>query len=215
VPSADFALAGLYAVTPEEPDTERLLRAVASAAQGGARAVQYRSKHASRELRIEQARALTSLCRSRRVPLIVNDSVEIAALVDADGVHLGRDDTAIASARRILGPGRIIGASSYDSLDLALQAQNAGADYVAFGSFFPSHVKPDAPRPPLELLTRARRALHIPVIAIGGITPANAASVINAGAQGIAVISAIFSAPDPCAAAREFAPLFDKENLVT
>ncbi|MET0216639.1 MAG: thiamine phosphate synthase [Burkholderiales bacterium] len=205
-------LRGLYAVTPEEPDTVRLLRAVAAAVEGGAQLVQFRSKTGSREVRIAQGSALLSLCRRHRVPLIVNDSVEIAALIDADGVHLGRDDEKVAEARRVLGRRKIIGASSYDRLELALEAQAAGADYVAFGSFFPSCVKPDAPRPSPDLLRRARRSLVVPIVAIGGITVANAAQLIDAGAHAIAVISGLFSAPEIRVAARGFQALFETEE---
>lgn len=206
-------LRGVYAITPDEPDTDRLVQLVAGAIAGGVCGVQYRCKSADRRLRIEQGSALVALCRRHRVPLIVNDSAEIASLVDADGVHLGRDDGSIAEARAMLGSGKLIGASSHDRLELALDAQAAGADYVAFGSFFPSRVKPQAPRPPLDLLTRARRVLEIPVVAIGGITAANAPQVIRAGAHAIAVISAIFSAPEPRLAARKLQDLFEKGAL--
>jgi thiamine-phosphate pyrophosphorylase len=206
-------LRGLYAITPDEQDTTRLVRAVEAALDGGARLVQYRSKSASTDLSIEQGAALLACCRRRGVPLIVNDSVELASRIRADGVHLGRDDDGVAFARRILGCGTIIGVSCYDRLELAFLAQDAGANYVAFGSFFPSSVKPGAPRPPLELLANARRSLRIPAVAIGGITLANAGPLIEAGAHMIAVIGAIFSASDIARATRELQQLFDRIDL--
>jgi len=212
---AEFRLTGLYAVTPEGLETDRLLHAVAAAVEGGARAVQYRSKQGSRKLHLEQGAALVALCRRHRVPLIVNDDVEVASLIDADGVHLGRDDDTIAAARGILGLGKIIGVSCYDRFELAREAQSAGADYVAFGSFFPSRIKPDAPRPPLDLLSRARRSLALPIAAIGGINATNARLVIEAGAHAIATITAVFADSDPRAASAELTRLFDKEDLLT
>ena len=207
-------LSGLYAITPDEPDTARLVQAVDAVLRGGARLVQYRSKIGDPNFRIEQGAALLACCRRRGVPLIVNDGVELAARIGADGVHLGRDDDSVAHARRILGSGSIVGASSYDCLGLARQAQAAGADYVAFGSFFPSTVKPGAPRPQVELIARARRSLHVPVVAIGGISLQNAKPLIEAGAQMVAVISAIFSAPDVRLAARALQQLFHKDGAV-
>jgi thiamine-phosphate pyrophosphorylase len=205
-------LRGLYAITPDDPNTTRLVQAVDAALEGGACVLQYRSKIGDMALRVEQGAALLGRCRRRGVPLIVNDSIELAARIGADGVHLGRDDGTVGEARRVLGIGRIVGASSYDRLDLALQAEAAGADYVAFGSFFPSSLKPGAPRPPFELLVRARASLRIPVVAIGGITPARARLLIKAGAHMVAVISAIFSASDVGLAAREFQRCFEKEE---
>lgn len=205
-------LRGLYAITPDEPDTTRLLQAVDAALDGGARLVQYRSKIGALDFRIEQGAALLACCRHRGVPLIVNDSIELAERIGADGVHLGREDGAVAHARRVLGSERIIGASSYDRLHLAVHAQAAGADYVAFGSFFPSAVKPGAPRPPVELLGTARESLRIPLVAIGGITIANSGQLIEAGAHMVGVITAIFSAGDVRRAAREFQQLFESKQ---
>jgi thiamine-phosphate pyrophosphorylase len=204
-------LRGLYAITPECSETSRLLDAVTSALAGGARLVQYRSKAPNAELRLEQATALCTLCRRFGVPLIVNDSLELATGSGADGVHVGREDSTVAEARRTLGPAAIVGVSCYDSLDLARAAEADGADYVAFGSFFASTVKPRAPRPPIELITRARRAVRLPIIAIGGITRDNGRLLIEAGADMIAVISAIFSAPDAQRAASELQALFEVE----
>jgi thiamine-phosphate pyrophosphorylase len=140
---------------------------------------------------------------------IVNDDVELALAVDADGVHVGRDDEGVAAARARLGPGRLVGASCYDQLGLARAAVAAGADYVAFGSFFPSPTKPNAARADVGLLRRARHELGVPLVAIGGITPENGAPLVAAGADMLAAIGAVFGASDPRAAAAAFAPLFD------
>jgi thiamine-phosphate pyrophosphorylase len=166
-------------------------------------------------LRLSQARALLALCRRSRVPLIVNDHLDLALTVGADGVHLGAEDGSLATAREQLGPARILGASCYDRLELALEAERLGADYVAFGSFFPSGVKPGAVRASLTLLRDAKRRLSVPVVAIGGITLENAPQVIAAGADSVAVISALFGADDVRAAARRFSALFTRRELAT
>ena len=195
-------LAGLYALTPDRADTGALLAQVAAAIEGGAAAIQYRNKRGSAALRREQALALRELCASQGVLFIVNDDVALAREVAADGVHLGRDDVAIAAARQFLGGDAVIGASCYDSLEQAERAVGSGADYIAFGSFFASRVKPDAVRAPLSLLAQAKARWRVPVVAIGGITAANAASLIAAGADALAVITALFDAPDVTVAAR-------------
>jgi thiamine-phosphate pyrophosphorylase len=199
---------GLYAVTPDEPDTDCLVAAVCDAISGGARLVQYRNKTAPERLRVEQARALKALCASRSAALIVNDYVELALESGADGVHLGGEDGSCVEARRKLGTAKLIGISCYDRIALAREAERAGADYVAFGSFFPSRIKPGAVQAPLALLAQAKRELGVPIVAIGGITSANAASLVQAGADAVAVISALFDAPDVAAAARQFEALF-------
>lgn len=204
---------GLYAVTPDCPDTAVLLEKVRQALEGGARLVQYRNKTGGLKLRRSQAGALLALCRKHGAPLIVNDDLELALAVGADGLHLGAKDGSLEQARRRLGPGRLLGASCYNRIDLAREAVAAGADYVAFGSFFPSSVKPQAVVAPLELLREARQRLPVPVVAIGGITPENAPRLIAAGADACAVISALFRAPDVKRAARDFARLF--ENLAS
>jgi thiamine-phosphate pyrophosphorylase len=205
---------GLYAVTPECPDTASLLRAVGAALAGGAQLVQYRSKLSDPELRLEQAVVLRTLCRRHGVSLIVNDSLELALGSGADGVHLGRDDAPAGTARHVLGRAKIVGVSCYDRLDLAREAEAAGADYVAFGSFFPSRIKPHAPCPPVDLIARARRALRLPIAAIGGIAHENAEPLIAAGVDMIAVINGLFGAPDVERAARDLAGLFEKEASI-
>lgn len=203
-----FRLYGLYAITNEASDACELSDRVARALRGGARAIQYRDKSSDAARRLREAEALRALCRAYNVPLIVNDDVELARAVGADGVHLGKDDASIAEARAILGAEAIIGVSCYNSLERALQAGSAGADYVAFGSFFPSSTKPAAVRASLELLRTARTQIRLPIVAIGGITPENGAQLVAAGADMLAVIQGVFGAPDPEAAARRYAVLF-------
>ena len=210
MPGPAERLRGLYAITdPALAARAGLVDAVARALAGGARAVQYRDKGADVARRQAEAAALASLCRAAGALFIVNDDVELAVSVGADGVHLGRDDAAIAAARARLGPDRLVGASCYDQLALAHAAVAAGADYVAFGSFHPSPTKPDAVRADAGLLRRARRALAVPLVAIGGITPENGAPLVAAGADMLAVIHALFGASDVRAAAAAFARLFD------
>lgn len=203
---------GLYAITSATPDTERLLTQVEAALAGGAAAVQYRDKSDDVARRHEQASELVALCRRFGVPLIVNDDLRLADLADADGVHLGRDDGSVREARIILGKGKLIGASCYQDLALAQAAQDAGANYVAFGSFFPSQTKPAAARADVTLLREAARALRLPIVAIGGITAANATPLLDAGADSLAVLSALFDAPDPRAAAHALNQLFVTES---
>ncbi len=201
---------GLYAITDSLLLSDgQLLTAVEQALRGGARLVQYRDKSDDIARRLHQARILNALCQRYQAPLIINDDVELAAQVGAAGVHVGRDDPALATARTRLGENALIGVSCYDRLDLAITAAQAGADYVAFGAFFPSPTKPTEIRASLELLKEARQTLQVPIVAIGGITPDNAPSLLAAGADALAVISAVFAQPDIEAAARRFAVLFD------
>lgn len=200
-----FPIRGLYAIT-DGPRAD-LLDVVAQALAGGVRVLQYRDKTAAATRRRDEAASLKRLCTAHGVPLIVNDDVALALEVGADGVHLGEDDGSLAEARAALGKQAIIGVSCYDSLARARAAAAAGADYLAFGAFFPSPTKPHARRTSPELL-RQSAALGLPRVAIGGITPDNGAPLIEAGADCLAVISAVFGASDVCAAARRFADLF-------
>ena len=202
---------GLYAVTPDEADTAVLVSKVETVLAAGARVLQYRNKQADNELRREQAAALQRACRQWDALLIINDDVALARAIDADGVHVGRDDLALEKARAELGRDKIVGVSCYDDLMLAHAAAVQGADYVAFGSFFASSVKSGAVRAPLSVLHDARR-LGVPVVAIGGITLANAGELIAAGADAVAVISAVFGAPDTAAATRGFCRLFEEQT---
>jgi thiamine-phosphate pyrophosphorylase len=201
-------ISGLYALTPDLLDSDDLIERVAAAVAGGATAIQYRNKLASPPLQRAQALTLRDLCAAANAIFIVNDDVDLAYAVDADGVHLGRDDASIAHARRRLGRTAIIGASCYDSLDRAKAAVAAGADYIAFGSFFPSLVKPDAVRAELTLLTAAKSRWNVAVVAVGGITAAAAPALIDAGADALAVISAVFDASDIAASAKAFRDAF-------
>ena len=198
---------GLYAITDgPRPD---LHAAVEGALTGGAAIVQYRDKSGDSDRRRAEAAGLLAVCRRFGVPLIINDDVELAATIGADGVHLGEHDGDIDAARTRLGATAIIGVSCYDSLDRARQLAAAGADYLAFGAFFPSPTKPLARRAHTGLL-RDATSLGLPLVAIGGITPDNALPLIEAGADFVAAISGVFAAPDSSAAARRYANLFTK-----
>lgn len=190
---------GVYAVTQPGPGLED---SVAAVLRGGVRIVQYRDKSADTERRRREAEALQRLCASHGALLIVNDDVELAASVAADGVHLGRDDGGVAAARSRLGPGAWIGVSCYADLDRARRLAAEGADYVAFGSCFPSPTKPESALAPLELLHQGREATGRPTVAIGGINGGNIGDVAAAGADAAAVVSALFSADDPQSAAQ-------------
>ena len=200
---------GLYAVTPDLRDTRDLVARVDAAIRGGAAAIQYRNKAADAATRESQAHALADACRGRAL-YIVNDDAALAARVGADGVHVGEDDPDIGAARRAVGDRCLVGVSCYDQLARARSAVAAGADYVAFGSFHPSAVKPAARRADVALLGLAR-PLGVPLVAIGGITAANAAPLVAAGADALAVISDVFAhaaAADVTRAARALAAIF-------
>lgn len=201
--------AGLYAIT--DGPREDLRAAVAAALEGGAALVQYRDKTRDAARRLREARALVELCGSFGAPLIVNDDVELARAAGASGVHLGEDDPGIAEARSVLGAAAIIGVSCYDSLERARDAAAAGADYLAFGAFFPTVSKAATRRATPELL-RASGEFGLPRVAIGGITPDNGGPLIDAGAEFLAAISGVFGASDVRAAARRFAALFGARN---
>ncbi len=200
-------VSGLYAVTPDLADSVLLTSKVEAALRGGARVVQYRNKVADERLRHEQALQIARLCRDAGACFIVNDGVELARAVAADGVHLGKEDNGVGAARARLGPGKLIGVSCYNELWRAREAVGQGADYVAFGSFFPSSTKPGAVTARRDLL-RAAKKFALPIVAIGGITLDNAAGLIEAGADAVAVVSAVFDAPDVEIAARRIARLF-------
>ena len=207
----EAAIRGLYAVTPDEPDTARLCTLVAAAVSGGARLVQYRNKTAPDALRMAQASALLAVCRRHNVPLIINDHIELAAQIGADGLHVGRDDGDAAAARARL-PHALIGVSCYNEIDRALAAKRDGADYVAFGRFFASTTKPGDIRASLELVAEARRIVALPVVAIGGITLQNAQPLVAGGVDALAVVSALFDSDDVAATARRFANLYDAKS---
>ncbi|HSN20366.1 MAG TPA: thiamine phosphate synthase [Usitatibacter sp.] len=205
-------LRGLYAITPGTRDTESLVARTRLCLEGGARLLQYRSKALEPGLALDQARRLAALCRAAGALFIVNDSLELALEVGADGVHLGRDDASPATARARL-PHGVIGVSCYAQPARAREAAAAGADYVAIGSVFPSPTKRSAVRAPLEAIAQAKSAGALPVAAIGGIAPENAALVVAAGADMVAVISALYDAADVRAAARSLSRLFGEPEV--
>ncbi len=173
----------------------------------GVKIIQYRHKKSTQGNRYKIAEQLRKLTQDYKSLLLINDDAQLAAAIDADGVHLGKDDISIEDARTSLGKDKIIGASCYANYENVYPAIQASADYIAFGSFFPSPTKPDAPRAKIELLHQAKLDFKIPVCAIGGITPKNAPSVLAAGADMVAVISAIFNASSPSRAVQEYLSL--------
>lgn len=206
---------GLYGITPEWDNTGRLIEAIEQAALGGMVVLQWRRKTASPQESLAQATALAKHCKQLGVLFIVNDSLELALATNADGVHLGRGDGVLAEARSALGAGKIVGCSCYNELELARLSLQADVDYIAFGAIYPSSVKPDTTRASLDDIRQGRLLVqeHSParraaVVAIGGITPDNAAPVIAAGADSLAVISSLFGAADIRATAARYQGLF-------
>ena len=198
---------GLYLITPDEPDPLRLFERCTPLLQY-ASCLQLRNKVMPRTSLMDVGAGLRKACNEAGVTFIVNDDPTLAHAIRADGVHLGEHDGAVADARALLGEDAIIGASCYADIALANAAAAAGADYIAFGACFPSPTKPAAHRASLELFRHAE-SLHVPRVAIGGITPDNARSVVDAGADMVAVISGVFDAPDPVAAARAYLSCFE------
>lgn len=203
---------GLYCIT--DPDLARqstlgIETMVEQAILGGARVIQYRDKQASSEEQVAIADRLCRLCKKHAALFLVNDDPQLARAVDAHGVHLGQGDSGLGSARQLLGNHKIIGITCHADLNLASKAEQQGADYVAFGRFFPSNTKPEASPASAGLLPQAKRALSIPIAAIGGITPENAPPLLGAGADMLAVIHAVFGQADIRLAASHFAQLFD------
>ena len=201
-----FPNRGLYAITqPEHKTIDQVVRAVQAALKGGAVVVQYRDKNPIDALAL--ASQLLTLCHDYRAPLLINDSVELALEVGADGVHLGKDDGDIADARKRLGPDAIIGVSCYNDIEKARQAADHGADYVAFGRFFPSGSKPLAAPADIATLRQATQQIDVPIVAIGGILPENGGQLLDAGADLLAVIGGIFD-HEPQTAASAYRALF-------
>ena len=176
--------------------------------EGGAQLIQYRNKLAGDILLREQAKSLLQLCREYEVPLIINDHLDLAIEIDADGLHVGRDDVSITQAKNQLGCNKIVGASCYNNLDLALQAEKEGADYVAFGAFFPSLTKPNAFSVPANLVNQAKKRVSVPIVGIGGIKLTNARAVIQAGCAAIAVCNDLFHIENIKATAAQYSQLF-------
>lgn len=205
-----FPKSGLYAITPPQNKTDlELIDAVNSVLIGGATAVQYRNKDKTKSVAL--ACSLLELCHRHGVPFIVNDDIELAKHLHADGVHLGQTDSTIDHARNMLGKEAIIGVSCYNSINLALVAQKQNASYVAFGRFFASNTKPFTQVASLNTLATAKTKLQIPCVAIGGILPTNGQQLLDVGADLLAVIGALFI-DDPKQAAQEFSLLFQNRN---
>jgi len=203
-----FPTSGLYAITQTENKSgDTIINEVAAAIKGGAAVVQYRDKNPIDAPFL--ARELVKICHRHSVPLLINDDIELAVLVGADGVHLGREDGAIAQARKQLGNDAIIGVSCYDFVEQAVLAQAQGATYAAFGRFFPSSSKPLAAPARIETLRQAKLELTIPIVAIGGILPDNGAQLLAAGADLLAVIGGLFD-HQPEQSARAYQALFSR-----
>ena len=199
---------GLYLVTPDWDDTEKLLAASEAALQGGAALLQYRHKTASATLRAEQAGALLALCRQYRVPMIVNDHLDLCQQIDADGLHVGGTDATVATVRESLGTNKIVGASCYGDMQLARNTVAAGASYIAFGGFYLSRVEKYRVTTAMDIIAQATKSLTVPVCVMGGMTATNAQPLIAQGADMVAAISSVYQAADPRAAAQEFVQLF-------
>lgn len=199
---------GLYLVTPDWDDTRKLLEVTEKALRGGAALVQYRHKTADAELRQEQAECLLDLCHSYQRPLIINDYVDLCIAIDADGVHVGGTDAAVAKVRAALGPTKIVGASCYGDMQLARAAHQAGASYVAFGGFYPSRVKKYPVTTSPDIIAEAKRDIPLPSVVIGGMTHENAAPLVVRGADMVAAISSVYLDADPKSAAMAFVQLF-------
>ncbi len=199
---------GLYIVTPDWDDTDKMVAATEAALKGGVALVQYRHKTATPELRKEQASRLLALCRQYDRPFIINDFIELCLELDADGIHVGGTDAPVAEVRKLIGPEKILGASCYGSMEMAQQAQEAGASYVAFGGFYPSRVKKYEVTTPVDIITRAKAQLTVPVVVIGGMTQENSVPLIKEGTDMVAAISSVYMTDDPQASAQAFAELF-------
>ena len=201
---------GLYLITPDARDPSRLLERVLPLLPFAA-CLQLRAKSMDDSLLRDAGARLREACADARVPFIVNDDARLAQELAADGVHLGEHDGGIAGARALLGEDAIIGVSCYDDLERARTLTAQGADYLAFGAFFPSPTKPHARRASLDLL-RDSAVFGLPRVAIGGITPDNAGPLVAAGADLLAVISGVFDAPDPIKAARAYLSCLQDES---
>ncbi|MBL79972.1 MAG: thiamine phosphate synthase [Nitrosomonadaceae bacterium] len=209
----DGRVSGIYAITPDLVDTANLAILIQQALVGGVSLVQYRNKIASNALKLEQATLLSYLCHKFNTPLIINDDIDLAIKVGADGVHLGVEDVAVSEARNKLGPEKIIGASCYNQVRYAIEAESQGANYVAFGAFFTSTTKPDAVITSIDLLCQAKQYLQIPIVAIGGINSGNIEELVHKGADAIAISSSLFKSSNMKIEARKIACIFKKTKL--
>lgn len=196
---------GVYAITDcDNLSTHNLLSVTEEILRAGITALQYRDKSADLKKRNREARELQRLCREHDCLFIVNDDVQLARSTGSDGVHLGRDDYDCKTARNELGADAIIGVSCYNSLKAAQDATAGGADYVAFGSFYPTASKRNATIAEPEIIKQAKQKISLPIVAIGGITPANCGPLIEYGADMLAAISSIYRADDPYSVVKDF-----------
>jgi thiamine-phosphate pyrophosphorylase len=203
-----LATTGIYAITDcENLTAQELIEKSEHILKIGVSLFQYRNKETNQNKKKELAQALQSLCHQYKTPFIVNDDINLAKEISADGVHLGKNDADINIAKQTLGS-KIIGISCYNDIDRAMAAEKAGADYIAFGAFFPSLTKPNAKKASIELLQEAKSILSIPIVAIGGITPENGKQLVDAKVDYLAIISGLYSAPDTINATQSYKDLF-------
>lgn len=205
-------ISGLYAITPDLENTNDLLNKVQQALEGRVQLIQYRNKLANEILRRKQAKLLLQLCREYGISLIINDHLDLAIEIDADGLHVGQDDISVTKARNQFGQDKIIGASCYNNLDLAVQAEKEGADYVAFGAFFSSLTKPNTISVTMDLVDQAKKKISLPIVAIGGIKLANARTVIQGGCAAVAVCNDLFHTENIKTTATQYSQLFAENN---
>lgn len=201
-------LNGLYLVTPDWDDTEKLVEVSEQALQGGAALLQYRHKTANAQLRKKQAVALLDLCRRYQRPFIINDHIELCMELDADGIHVGGLDASVTQVRDTIGPDKIVGATCYGELQLARMAEKQGASYIAFGGFYPSRIKKYPVTTPHNIVKQSKLEIALPTVVIGGMTLENCLPLIAAGADMVAVISSVYFADDPKIAALNLSLLF-------
>lgn len=204
----DPRLQGVYAITDASLMQHNFAQAVEDALKGGCSIIQYRDKSTDTDKRLLQTKIIRQLCNIYYALFIINDDIQLAIDSKADGVHLGKEDGDIAAAREQLGQNKIIGVSCYNQLALAIEAEQAGADYVAFGAFFNSTIKPDAINAPISLIAEAKQQIQLPICCIGGITISNASELITAGTDMIAVISELFASEDVKQSSQKLSGLF-------
>ena len=206
-------LEGLYAITDSKLMGSDLISKTEQAILGGINILQYRNKTAPLEQQEQEALKLAQLCKKNNVLFLINDNVELALKVNADGVHLGQQDAPLKQAREQLGIDKVIGVTCHNKIELAAEAQKKGADYVAFGRFFNSETKPTAPPAELSLISEAKKSISIPIVAIGGITQETAPLLLKAGVDILAIIHAIFGQDDILTVTRQFVEIIDSTKV--
>jgi len=201
-------LSGLYLVTPDWDDTQKLIASSELALQGGAKILQYRHKTADAALRKQQAQALQTLCKRYAATFIINDHVDLCIELDADGIHVGGTDASVAQVRALVGPEKIVGASCYGDLQLAHSAHQQGASYVAFGGFYVSRIKKYPVTTPFDIVSQSKKSIPLPCVVIGGMTIENCQPLIAQGTDMVAAISSVYMTDNPETAASAFVSLF-------